>query len=214
MHAYNYMRYQKCDSCGHEERPERAEAYGLQSNASTILSARSYYCPPNPGFFADKVRTGSTEGDKTCTTCGQHVPMNRALMSCPPMMMITMAWAQRSTVDPPPRATVAHMAGIIQEHISINKLFETQTETVGEMRGKLMGVIGFYTGHYVTTWRSGAGQEWTMFNDARVSIFARSFDELKHRYRRTRPCHPTSRRPAETARRAKRPPSVDSGQTR
>ena len=172
------MRYQKCDSCGHEERPERAEAYGLQSNASTILSARSYYCPPNPGFFADKVRTGSTEGDKTCTRCGQHVPINRALMSCPPMMMITMAWAQRSTVDPPPRATVAQMARIIQEHISINKLFETQTETVGEMRGRLMGVIGFFTGHYVTTWRSGAGQEWTMFNDARVSIFARSFDEL------------------------------------
>ena len=28
MFAYQYMRYQKCDSCGHEESPGRAEAYG------------------------------------------------------------------------------------------------------------------------------------------------------------------------------------------
>ena len=52
MFAYQYMRYQKCDSCGHEEIPGRAEAYGLQSNASTILSAPSYDSRSHEGFFA------------------------------------------------------------------------------------------------------------------------------------------------------------------
>ena len=92
-------------------------------------------------------------------------------------MIITMAWAQRSVLHAH-RSLITQMAQTIQERISINKLFETHVESLGEKRGRLVGIIGFWTGHFVTTWRSGTAQEWILLNDALVSLYASSFAEL------------------------------------